>query len=102
MASPIISLWGNTKFRARERGGAVGAACLHNSETVGVVPPQISIGLEAVETVAVPKLGFVGHKGKLNGRKHLSKKSPSFIGSAAHLADKPLFEAATKVLSSLS
>ena len=39
----------------------------------------------------------MGHKGKLNGREHFSEKSPSFIGSVAHLADKPLFEAATKV-----
>ena len=37
--------------------------------------------------VVLPKVGVVGHKGKLNGREHFSKKFPSFISSAAHLAD---------------
>ena len=60
------------------------------------------MGLGTVGAVVVPKLGVLGDKGKLNGKKHLSEKYPSFTGSAAHLADKPLFEAATKVLSSLS
>ena len=32
----------------------------------------------------------------------LVKKSPNFIGLAAHLADKPSFEAASKVFPSLS
>ena len=66
------------------------------------MPPQLFIGLGTVGAVVVPKIWVVSHKGKLNGRKHFSEKSPSFTGSAAHLADKPLFEAAIKVLSSLS
>ena len=69
------------------------------------MPPQLFIGLGTVGAVAVlvPKLGAVavGHKGKLNGTKYFSEK-PSFIGSEAHLAYKPLFEAATTVLFSLS
>ena len=79
----------------------MGVACPHNSGAMGAVPPQLFIGLGTVGAV-VPKLGVVGHKGKIHERKHFSEKSPSFIGSAAHLADKPLLEAATKVLSSLS
>ena len=56
------------------------------------------LGLGTVAAVFVSKLGVVGHKGKPNEGKHFSEKFPSFIGSAAHLTDKPLFEAATKVL----
>ena len=79
----------------------MGVPCPHNSGAVGAVPPQLFIGLGTVGAV-VPKLGVVGHKGKIHGRKYFSGKSSSWIGSAAHLADKPLFEAGTKVLSSLS
>ena len=45
------------------------------------LPPQLSIGLKTVGAVVVPKLGVVGHKRKLNGGKHFSEKSTSFIGS---------------------
>ena len=62
------------------------------------VPTIFHRARNRVAAVVVPKLGAVGHKGKLNGRKHLSEKFTSFIGTAAHLADKPLFEAATMVL----
>ena len=65
---------------------------------MGAVPPELFIGLGTVWAVVLPKLRVVGHKGKLFGRKRFSEKSPSFLGSAAHLADEPLFEAATKVL----
>ena len=44
----------------------------------------------------------MGHKGKLNERKDFCEKSLSFLGSAVHLADEPLFGAATKILSSLT
>ena len=64
----------------------------------GAPPPQPFIGLGTFGAVVLPKLGFVGQKGKLNGRKHFSEKSSSFIISAAHMADKP-FAVATKVLS---
>ena len=80
----------------------MGAACPHNSRDVGMVPPQLFIELGTIGAVVVPKLVNVGHKGKLNGMKHFSKQSLSFIDSAAHLADKHLFEAVTKVLSSLN
>ena len=67
-----------------------------------MVSPQLFIGLGTVGVVFLPKLEDVGHKGRLNERKHFSEKFPSFIGSAAHLADQPLFEADTMVPSSLS
>ena len=38
--------------------------------------PQLFIGLETVGAVVVPKLGVVGHKGILNGRKHFSENPP--------------------------
>ena len=67
-------------------GGAVGTTCPHNSGAVEAVPPQLFTGLGTVWAAVVPKLGVVGRKGKRNGRKHCSEKSPSFIVSAAHLA----------------
>ena len=66
----------------------MGAACHRNSEAVGAVHPQLFIGLVTVGAVVLSKLGVVGHKRKLNGRKHFNEKSSSCIGSAAHLADK--------------
>ena len=85
----------------RGNRGEEGEASPHNSGTVGAVP-QLFIGLGTVGAADLPKLGVVGRKGKLNGTKQFSEKASSFIGSAAHLADKPLFQAATKILSSLS
>ena len=70
----------------------MGVACPNNSGAVGAVPPQLFIGLGTVGAVVLPKLEVVVHKEKLFGRKHFSEKSPSFIGLAAHLTDKPLFE----------
>ena len=59
----------------------------------GRCPYNFSLGLGTVGlgAVLVPKLGIVGHKGKFNIRKYFSRKSPSFIDSTAHLADKPSF-----------
>ena len=76
----------------------MGAACPHNSGAVGAVPPRLFLGLGIVGSVAVPKLGVAGYQRKLNGGIYFSEKLSCFIGSAAHSADKPLFEAATKRL----
>ena len=87
----------------REPGGGQWGSLSPQLWSRGGGAPQLFIGLGTVGTVVLPKLGVVGHKGKLNGRKHFSEKPPSFIGSIAHLTDKPLLlEDATKVLSSFS
>ena len=43
-------------------GGAVVAACSHNSEAVGEVPPHLFIWLGNVGAVVVPKLWVVVKK----------------------------------------
>ena len=63
---------GGTPRGAGTGGGVVGAACPHNSGAVVSVPPQLFKGLGTVGAV-VFKLGVVGHKGKLNEKKHFSE-----------------------------
>ena len=58
-------------------------------EPWGGAPTTFHIELGTVGAV-VPKLGVMGHKGKLNGRKHFREKSPSFIGLVAHLAESQI------------
>ena len=53
--------------------------------------PHLLTELERLgQTAVVPKLGVVGHKGNLSGRKLFSeKKIFRFIGSAAHILAEP-------------
>ena len=74
----------------------MGAACPHNSGAVCAAPPQLFIPKASNRWGSCPQM-----RGKLVGRRHFSEKSPFSIGPADHLADKPLFEAVTRVLSSL-
>ena len=66
---------------------AVGAACPHNSGAMGAVPPQLFNVLGTIGAVVLPKLSVLGHKGKLNGRKHFSEIPPL---SLAWLVPAPL------------
>ena len=65
------------------------------------MPPQHFIWLGTVEAVVLPILVVVGHKRKLNERKHFSEKSPLFhwLGSSF---GRQRFEVAIKLFSSLS
>ena len=90
---------------AQEPGeGAVGAACPHNSGAVGGGGAPTTFHVAGNRSGScVPKLGIVSQrKTKWKPERNILVKIPSFLGSAAHLADKSLFDAATNVLMSLS